>query len=156
MPRSKVGTNHARRPDDLCPACAAEELRAGPPVRDGVRRECAWYRRRTRDGVIVIFVLPRDLIDYEDVLCLVRSLTDRECLSGVVVNLSRLPTLNSGLLAGLLTLQKRVEGCGGKLALCGAKGLARGVMAQTRLDTLLAHYRCESDAVRTCRGGAIA
>lgn len=162
MSAARATRGPSQRPVSKCPSCERKlgnlphaDRGPSPAGRRARQRRCVWFRKRRSEGATVLWILPFPLIDYDDAVCMVRSLTQRECASGVVVNLASMASLPSGLLAGLLTLQKRVEKAGGKLVLCGATPTVRGVLAQTRLDTLFTVCARQTDAVRSCRDSAL-
>ena len=78
----------------------------------------------------------------------------------VTFDLSQLAYFGSVFMALLLRCHKLVKSCGGELALCGARKMARELLWVTSLDTLWAIYDSREEALtalaksRTWRTGA--
>ena len=102
--------------------------------------------RQTGD-VTVASLTPGATRDEEDMRALAAELEDLARRPGLVLDLGRVPFLDSCLVGLLVGLHKRACHAGGRLALCGLGPQARIVLDRTRLDRFLHLYPAEADAL---------
>ncbi len=62
-----------------------------------------------------------------------QSLQQSGTMREVVVNLSRLETVNSSFVAGLLVMRRLIEAAGGKLVLCDLRPRVRAILQRLNL-----------------------
>jgi anti-anti-sigma factor len=74
----------------------------------------------------------------------------RHFIYRMVLEIDRIPVLNSYLIGQLVLLRRRVEEHRGVIRLCGLSPYNRRVLQTTRLDSLFLPYRTREEAVLGC------
>jgi anti-sigma B factor antagonist len=95
-----------------------------------------WSRRRTVDGVVILYVLPGMTPEHEDIECLAEALMPPAHIPRVVVELSDLDVISSALIARLAALSKRVRAVKGRLILCGLLPFVREAFFDSSLNSV--------------------
>jgi len=121
-----------------CPICGkALPSEPVPPRFDAPCSDCRyhlWCRRRASDGEVVLEVLPQRTPQPDEVEQLVDALV-REHESGrVMVDLSRLESIDSCLAARLVAMNKSLRSSGGQLVLRGLGPTVREIIRCFRLN----------------------
>lgn len=78
------------------------------------------------------------------------SLMERHFTYRLVLELDRVPVLNSYLIGQLVQLRKRVDERSGTLRLCGLSPYNRRVLRKCRLDDFFLPYQTRQEAVMGC------
>ena len=129
-----------------CAKCdAVIAIYPGLPTYDVPCPSCGyelWCYRQTTDEEIMLCVLPDRTPDQEDIERLAESLVRSDWERRLIVDLSRLDTLNSLLLARLVLLNKRVRQAMGRLAVCGMSPVVREILHRTHIDAFLIVLGC--------------
>jgi anti-anti-sigma factor len=87
-------------------------------------------------GVTVLDVVPERTPEDVDAMRMGGALVGSGGTPRIVVDLCRLDSISSPLLAKLITLNKRIQRSGGELILCGLGQFVRETFASTKLDQL--------------------
>ena len=115
-------------------------------VREACRHLSIWHV----GAVTVCRFVPDSLLD-ERVVDEVRQelvhLVDNEQTGKLLLNFSSVKLIHSIGLAALVTLNRKVKTCGGKLILCGMRPDVREVFAVSRLTKLFDIEDTEADAL---------
>ena len=125
-----------------CPICGKtlpSELAL--PRFDAPCSECGyhlWCRRLTSDGEVVLDVLPERTPEPGDVEPLVEALVRRHAAVRVIVDMSRLASIDSRLTARLVSMNKFLRSSGGRLVLRGLCPVVREIICHFRLEGVLA------------------
>lgn len=90
-----------------------------------------------RDGVIVFRLKGRFTTGSNDELASAKDHLQWTDITGVVVDISEVPYIDSTGLAFVVDLYKIMQARGGKLVLAGANGRVRDVLALTRISELI-------------------
>jgi anti-anti-sigma factor len=93
-----------------------------------------WCRRRAANGDTVLEVLPQRTPEPWEVKQVVDALIRRGAASRVVMDLSRLDTVDSSFVARLVSMNKHIRSVGGCFILCGLSPVVREVFEHLRLD----------------------
>ena len=121
-----------------CPICG-KTLPYEPslPRFDAPCSECGchlWCRRRASNGEVVLEVLPGRTPEPEEVEQLVEALFRKLAAVRVVVDLSRLASIDSRLTARLVSMNKFLRSSGGRLVLRGLCPVVREILGHFRLE----------------------
>ena len=121
-----------------CPICG-KRLPYEPslPRFDAPCSECGctlWCRRRASTVDVVLEVLPDRTPEPEEVEQLVAALVRSHAATRVVVDLSRLDSIDSRLTARLVSMNKFLQSSGGRFVLCGLCPIVREILFHFRLD----------------------
>jgi anti-anti-sigma factor len=121
-----------------CPVCGkANQQEPSLPRFDAPCSGCGchiWCRRRVSSGDTVLEVLPQRTPEPWDVEQVVDALIRHGVASRVVVDLSRLDTVDSSFVARLVSMNKHIRAAGGRFILCGLSPVVREVFQHLRLD----------------------
>jgi anti-anti-sigma regulatory factor len=93
----------------------------------------------------VIELLPDRVPEDEDVKRLSDSLSARGDITRVAIDMSYLVTINSLLLARMITLNRCLQASKGKLVLCGLAPVVREILRRTHTDSLFELNGCQSN-----------
>ena len=93
-----------------------------------------WCRRRIPSGDTVLEVLPQRTPEPWDVKQVVDALIDHGAAGRVVMDLSRLDTVDSSFVARLVAMNKHIRSVGGRFILDGLSPVVREVFEHLRLD----------------------
>jgi anti-anti-sigma factor len=133
-----------------CPICGTQlrvdSFRTGEIACSGCGH-VIWYQKRTMDGVSILDAISGIVAINMDIERVSRSLLSGTDKARVILNLSRLKFISSAFVAGMIALQKRVRGAGGRLILCGMHPIVRETLHGARLDTFFEICESEQDAL---------
>ena len=140
-----------------CPLCGVP-LGAEPVLRICAVScyECGyplWCRKRMVGDVAVLSVLAGNSPEQGDIERLAQSLVRSGRAPSVVVDLSRLDTIRSSLMAWLILLERRLDAARGKLVLCGLTPVVCEVFRRTRIENLFEIVDSTTEALSTLNSG---
>ena len=92
-----------------------------------------WCRKQVERDSVVLDVISGTTPEIPDMATVGRSLQQSGTMREVVVNLSRLETVNSSFVAGLLVMRRLIEAAGGKLVLCDLRPRVRAILQRLNL-----------------------
>ena len=124
-----------------CPICGKtlpSELAL--PRFDAPCSECGyhvWCRRVTSSGEVVLDVLPERTPELSEVEQLVEALVRSQVAGRVIVDLSRLDSIDSRLTARLVSMNKLLRASGRSLVLRGLAPIVREIICHFRLEGVL-------------------
>jgi len=125
-----------------CPVCGkALPYKPSLPRFDAPCSECGyhlWCRRLTSDGEVVLDVLPERTPELGEVEQLVEALVREHAAVRVIVDMSRLGSIDSPLTARLVSMNKFLRSSGGQLVLRGLCPIVREIICHFRLEGVLA------------------
>jgi anti-anti-sigma regulatory factor/predicted RNA-binding Zn-ribbon protein involved in translation (DUF1610 family) len=123
-----------------CAACDARiSSEPGLSMYDAPCPACGyglWCRKQTLDDQVVLSVLPGRTPEQEDIERLAELLMRSDWDRCVVIDLSRLDTISTLLLARLVLLNKRVKPVMGRLIVRGVSPIIREILHRMHIDTL--------------------
>jgi anti-sigma B factor antagonist len=106
------------------------------------------------DGVTLVYVLPRELVDEEAIDCLgeqLRDLVERQSDPRLVLHFGPVERMASHMLGELIVLHKKVATAGGKLVLCAFTPELRETLELLKLDRVFSIRATEQEAVQALR-----
>jgi len=93
-----------------------------------------WCLRRASNGEVVLEILPERIPEPAEVEQLAKALVRPHAAVRVIVDLSRLATINSRLTARLVSLNKFLRSSGSQLVLRGLCPIVREILGHFRLE----------------------
>jgi len=96
-----------------------------------------WCSKRESMGRVRLTLLRGQMPGEADIERLASLLVASDSTTGVILDLSELETIDSLLLARLVSLNRRIQPAKGRVAVCGLSPVVRETFRRTHLDSLL-------------------